>query len=199
MRANRHSGQWGVLVAVLLLSLMLLPATAGLDLIPLGKAKTGHEAEWQRLMEIVYQGGRHSDEEIKRLEEISIKPTSGDGAARHTHSGMYPGVPATSFRGSFLTYCEGLIGRDLLEKAWTHVMAPEAAVTYGKQLLAIADAAERGERSQAFPQTKNVWRGSGMPVEVVAITVEEQVEILRSGGRWYMYWGERGHPIHAWW
>jgi hypothetical protein len=24
---------------------------------------------------------------------------------------------------------------------------------------------------------------------------EEQIEILDIAGRWYVYWGERGHPI----
>ena len=28
--------------------------------------------------------------------------------------------------------------------------------------------------------------------------VEEMRNILRAAGRWYIFWGERGHPINAW-
>src|SRR5262245_1888341 len=111
----------------------------GLDLIVLGKAKPGCDAEWERLMEIAYEGGTHSDAEVARLEQISIEPAGdGDGLPKYTPSGMYDGVSSTSFRGSFLQFCEGPLGRDLLERAFTTMMRPRDAVAYGNQLLAIA-------------------------------------------------------------
>ena len=52
----------------------------GLDVYPLGKAKPGHEEEWARLMEPLYEERGQSDEEAKRLGEISIMPYEALGA-----------------------------------------------------------------------------------------------------------------------
>jgi hypothetical protein len=30
------------------------------------------------------------------------------------------------------------------------------------------------------------------------IPIAEQLDIVRAAGRWYIFWGERGHPIRAW-
>jgi hypothetical protein len=164
----------------------------------MGKAKPGHESEWDQLMEIVYAGGRHSDVQMARLKEISIEPRGGaDGLPRYSHGGLYGGVNATSFRGSFLRDCEPLLGRELLERAWTYMMRPADAVKYGNELLAIADRAASGQLRPAFEQKRNVWTEGGF--REATIPVDEQMDILRAAGRWYIYWGEHGHPIHGWW
>jgi hypothetical protein len=36
----------------------------------------------------------------------------------------------------------------------------------------------------------------GLAKEPMAIT--EQLDIVRTAGRWVIFWGERGHPIRAW-
>jgi hypothetical protein len=187
--------------AVLFLLCVLLPvqANAGLDLIPLGKAKPGHEAEWQQLMEVLYQGGRLGEEQINRLHSISIAPT-GDGAGLPNYSNSaITELDSTSFRGSFLRDCDALLGSELLDRAWTYVMRPADAVAYGKQLLAIADQAAEGKITPAFPQKKNEGVGSEKPIRKFTVAVEEQIDILRAAGAWYVYWGERGHPIYGWW
>jgi hypothetical protein len=28
--------------------------------------------------------------------------------------------------------------------------------------------------------------------------IGEQIDIVRAAGRWYVFWGELGHPIRAW-
>jgi hypothetical protein len=28
--------------------------------------------------------------------------------------------------------------------------------------------------------------------------IADQLEIVRAAGRWYVFWGERGHAIRAW-
>ena len=43
----------------------------GLDLIPMGRPKPGHEEEWQRLMETLYEDREVSDEDTSRRLEIS--------------------------------------------------------------------------------------------------------------------------------
>jgi hypothetical protein len=187
---------------VLLLALLLIagPAYGGLDLVPLGTAKPGHEAEWDRLMEVLYQGGKLSKDQVDRLHSISSTPAGGgEGLPKYSNGGMYGGLDGTSFRGSFLSQCEGLLGSNLLDRAWTLVMRPADAVSYGKQLLAIAGRAARGEIIPPFPQKKNVWVGGDKPIQESDVTVEEQIGILRAAGAWYVYWGERGHPIHGWW
>jgi hypothetical protein len=39
----------------------------GLDLIPMGRAKPGHEQEWQKHMEALYRGEQASEEEAQLL------------------------------------------------------------------------------------------------------------------------------------
>jgi hypothetical protein len=30
------------------------------------------------------------------------------------------------------------------------------------------------------------------------MALAEQLDIVRAAGRWFIFWGERGHPIRAW-
>ena len=231
----------------------------GLDLIPMGRAKPGHEEEWERLMrplyqiEFVFQDGDESEQNRKRRQEISDEPFEVIGAPRVGHDaeanawalerksddsnqsdeefiqeleGYYvvellldkcDGVPkysnggisdeldATSFRGSFLDFCEGLIDDDLKNQAWRAVTPPAEAVEYGKALLK----ASEGDWIEPPPppplQPGLLGRMFGKKPEpaphepATEEDIEEAREILSCLGRWYIFWGERGHPIWAWW
>jgi hypothetical protein len=222
----------------------------GLDLVPLGRPKPGHEVEWAKLMQTLYEGGREREKAAKRREEISIQPYEAigaprvgydaeadawaiarkdparrvtdaeliehmhgyyvvelmagkcDGVPRYTHGGLYDGVDETSFRGKFLEPCQDLLGEDLLSEAWTEVMRPEEAVAYGKRLLDVAEraAAANGigaSSAQPAPPPPRAEDGEDEPL-TYDFSLAEKVDILRSAGRWYIYWGERGHPISAW-
>ena len=108
---------------------------------------------------------------------------------------MYEGVDETSFRVAFLNDCRDVLNKNLLNEAWNHKF-PEAAVVYGKALLAAADAAEVGGQPPKL-------RGSllsrlGLTKEREPVTIAEQREIVRAAGRWFVFWGERGHAIRAW-
>jgi hypothetical protein len=35
-------------------------------------------------------------------------------------------------------------------------------------------------------------------MEHEAITIADQLDIVRAAGPWFVFWGERGHPIRAW-
>jgi hypothetical protein len=54
----------------------------GLDLEPMGRSVAGQEAEWERLMEILYKGGDAPPDHAKRLLAISIPPYADIGAPR---------------------------------------------------------------------------------------------------------------------
>ncbi len=237
----------------------------GLDVYPLGKAKPGHEEEWKRLMQTLYDDREESEEDEKRRDEISDRPyevpgaprvgedeeadawmleqknpesgmsdeeflrrTAGyyvlellrgkcDGVPRYSHGGIFDKIDETSFRGKFLESCVGLFEDDmLLYRAWTQCMPPEEAVEYGNALLASADnpwveppppppappappAPEPGFLGRLFgrkpPEPREPEPPEPPPTEE---EIEEMRNILRAAGRWYIFWGERGHPIWAW-
>jgi len=69
-------------------------------------------------------------------------------------------------------------------------MRPADTVNYGKQLLGIADEGASGRLVPAFPEKKREWVGGDKPVLESTITVDEQTDILRAAGWWYVYWSE---------
>ncbi len=81
-------------------------------------------------------------------------------------------------------------------------MPPEEAITYGMELLHAADRAERGAAAAARRATKakkpKAKSKSGDGDQAEDVSFGEKIEILRSAGRWYVFWGKRGHPIQAW-
>lgn len=216
----------------------------GLDLVPLGRAKPGHEAEWSRLMEAKYAGRKETDEQFERRVEISVAsyedvgaPLVGasveadrwmlkqkrsdsimtdreyldanagyyavgvltgkcDGTPIYTNGGMYDGVDETSFRGQFLIFCEDLLGKELLERAWTKLMRPQEAIEYGEALLQAAQRASSSFPPRTTPSVTVAARD--LAAETGDMSLEEQVHVLQTAGKWYQYWGRRGHPISAW-
>jgi hypothetical protein len=115
-----------------------------------------------------------------------------DGVPRFTHAGLYEGADETCFRGAFLNDCRELLGKGLLSDAWNHKF-PEQAVDYGKALLAAAEAA-----GGAPKRRRTLLSRLGLVKESEPLAWAEQLEILRAAGRWFIFWGERGHPIRAW-
>jgi len=120
-----------------------------------------------------------------------------DGVPKYSHGGLYDGIDETSFRGSFLQSCRDVLGKDLINGAWDHKL-PEQAVAYGKALLAAADAAEAGlaKTGPAPKQRRGLVSRLGLTKGPIAVA--EQLDIVRAAGRWFIFWGERGHPIRAW-
>lgn len=117
-----------------------------------------------------------------------------DGVPEYSHGGLYDGVDETSFHGSFLKDCEGILGKELLNDAWIHKF-PDEAVAYGKALLAAADAAEAGKG----PRRRRTFLSRlGLVKDREPVAIADQLDIVRSAGRWFIFWGERGHPIRAW-
>jgi len=122
-----------------------------------------------------------------------------DGVPEFSHGGLYEGVDETSFRGKFLTMCTEVLSKELIEKAWEHKF-PEGAIEYGAILLASADAAESAEARPEHSATEPGWLArlgfKKRPPD--SIPLEEQIEIVRAAGKWFVFWGKRGHAIRAW-
>ena len=136
------------------------------------------------------------DEIAAALEEwdgyYAVHLVKCDGVPKYSDGGSYEGVDATSFRGAFLETCPNVITDDLLHEAWENKF-PEQAVTYGKALLAAADAAESGAAPARKPASGRSKKRQAEPAPKA-----EPLDIVRAAGRWYIFWGERGHPIGAW-
>jgi hypothetical protein len=118
-----------------------------------------------------------------------------DGVPQYSHGGLYDGVDETSFRGAFLNDCDDVLSEALLKEAWSHKF-PEHAVAYGKTLLAAADAAEANGRVPARRRT--LLSRLGLAKEREPAAIADQLAIVRSAGRWFVFWGERGHAVRAW-
>jgi len=82
-----------------------------------------------------------------------------------------------------------------LNDAWNH-KSPEQAVAYGKSLLAAADVAEAAD--VAPKQQRTLLSRLGLAKETEPVAIAEQLDIVRAAGRWFIFWGERGHAIRAW-
>jgi hypothetical protein len=133
---------------------------------------------------------------LKKFNGYYVVQLAGcDGVPKFTDAGLYEGADETSFRGAFLNHCRDLLGKDLLSDAWNHKL-PEQAVEYGQALLVAADAAEAAGGAPRRRHTL-LFR-LGLVKEPEPIAVAEQLEIVRAAGRWFIFWGERGHPIRAW-
>src|SRR6267142_1845904 len=114
-----------------------------------------------------------------------------DGVAKYSHGGLYEGADQTSFRGAFLNDCQDVLSKDLLNEAWNHKF-PEQAVAYGKALLEAAAAGRAPMRRRTLLSRLRLAK------ESEAVAIADQLDIVRAAGRWFIFWGERGHPIRAW-
>jgi hypothetical protein len=118
-----------------------------------------------------------------------------DGVPKYSHGGLYEGADNTSFRGAFLSSCQDVLSKELLNEAWNHKF-PEEAVAYGKALVAAAEAAEASGRPPMRRRT--LLSRLGLAKESEPVAIADQLDIVRAAGRWFIFWGERGHPIRAW-
>ena len=91
--------------------------------------------------------------------------------------------------------CRDVLSRELLYDAWNHKL-PDDAVVYGRSLLTAADMAERERRSEK--RQGGIFSFLGLSKRREPMPIAEQIDIVRAAGRWFIFWGERGHPIRAW-
>lgn len=163
----------------------------------IGAPRVGHDAnanEW-----IVESRKAKTPEDVAAaLKEFEgfyvVRLVDCDGVPKYSHGGLYDGSDETSFRGQFLNDCQDVLSKDLLDDAWNHKF-PEAAVAYGKALLAAAQTAESAGRPG---KRRSFLSRLGLCKEPEPVPIAEQLDIVRAAGRWFIFWGERGHAIRAW-
>lgn len=120
-----------------------------------------------------------------------------DGVPKYSHGGLYDGVDETSFRGSALKLCGDVLSDELIENAWEHKL-PEQAIAYGEALLSAARAAAAAGAPTASPKRQGLFAKLLARVPAPNEPFGEQLKIVEAAGRWFVFWGERGHPIRAW-
>jgi hypothetical protein len=137
-----------------------------------------------------------SEEVAATLKEFSgyyvLRLVKCDGVPTYSNGGLYAGVDETSFRGEFLKSCTNVIDKRLLDAAWEHKF-PEAAIAYGRELLGAAEAADKSPRDAH----RDLLSRRGLVKSAAPVPLPEQLDIARAAGRWFVFWGERGHPIRA--
>lgn len=116
-----------------------------------------------------------------------------DGVPKYSNGRLSQGVDETSFRGQFLEFCGNVIDKQLLNAAWEHKF-PDAAIAYGQALLAAADIAEKKPRDTL---RSTFLSRLGLMKSPEPTPLSEQRDIVRAAGRWFVFWGERGHAIRA--
>ena len=117
-----------------------------------------------------------------------------DGVPKYSNGGLCEGVDETSFRGAFLNDCLDVLSKDLLNDARDHKF-PEEAVAYGRVLLAAANAADVA--GGQLKRRRSLLSRLGLRKEPELVAIAEQLDIVRAAGCWFIFWGERGHAIRA--
>lgn len=216
----------------------------GLDLIPVPKARPGHETEWFGLAEPLLRGKALSDEEMERFRTVSILPEetlgapvvgrdrqadawlhafrgatapeeqrrlveefSGrpvyelvdcDGVPPYSNGDVSDRVDRASFRGDLLDLCVDVIDMKTAERAWKSKL-PEHVLDYGRVLAEAAEtAAERGPLYRPPEKPRGFLAALFARPAPPPMPFDEQLRIVRAASRWFLYWGERGHPVQAW-
>jgi hypothetical protein len=119
----------------------------------------------------------------------------GVPAFSNGHAASY--VDATSFRGQWLELCRDVLDEDTITAAWQQVFRPEEAIAYGEKLLAMlktgrppappAPPKKKGFLDKLFPE-----RPAPEP-----LPIEQQREVVEAAGKWFIFWGRKGHPVWA--
>ncbi len=164
----------------------------------IGAPRVGHDSAANRWI-LEARKAKTPEDEAAVLKEFDgyyvVRLVECDGVPKYSHAGLYEGADETSFRGAFLNDCKDVLSKDLLNEAWNHKF-PDEAITYGKTLLAAADAAQAA--GKAPKRRRTLLTRLRLAKEREPIAIEEQLDIVRAAGRWFIFWGERGHPVRAW-
>ncbi len=126
-------------------------------------------------------------EKVRGLRLVHLVPACS-GVPRYSNGSPAGYVEPFSFRAQFLTLCEDIIGPEVLEKCYES-KSPGELVDFGKCLKSAGEeyAAAQGvsipPESEEFDENAPEWRA----------------DILVAAGEWCIFWGERGHPLDAYW
>lgn len=93
------------------------------------------------------------------------------------------------FRAKFLNDCEEIIGKKMLEEAYTSQLA-EGAVNFGNRLMETAT-------NFADQLNLNYLRDQRLPPDSDEHAPDSKAHILFSAAKWLLWWGQRGHGYEA--
>jgi len=126
-------------------------------------------------------------EKVRGLRIVHLVPPC-PGVPRYSNGSPGGYVEPFSFRAKFLHLSEGIISEEVLESCYEN-REPAELIEFGKYLKNIAEE-YAAENQIAMPPTSEEFDENSL---------EWQVDIVLAAGEWCIYWGERGHPLHAYW
>jgi len=145
------------------------------------------------------RGAKTPEEATAILKEYdgyyAVRLVKCDGVPEYSHGDLYQGADGTSLRGQILKECSEVLSAPVIADAWNHKM-PDEAVAYGKSLLAAADDATKAGALRS--RIKSLLAIIRIVKERESMPLPEQIDTVRGAGLWFIFWGERGHPIRAW-
>jgi hypothetical protein len=137
-------------------------------------------------------------EELKGHHAVSLMTGRCDGVAEFSAGHTMNHVDGTSFRGQLLENCGDLLDEETITQAWQQVFRPEEAVSYGEKLLAQLKADKPVAPPAPPPKKKGLMDKLFAPrPPAPRARIEDQRAIVEAAGKWFIYWGRKGHPIWA--
>lgn len=163
----------------------------------LGAPRVGFDPAADAWM-IEARGAEGPEEIAKVLAEFHgyhvVDLVESDGVPLWSHGHLYGDLDVTSLRGKALESATAILPKPLIHQAYEHRL-PEAAIAYGAALLAAAERARL--EGPLEPRKRGLFAFLSLP-RGEALSFEEQLELVEDSGRWFIFWGERGHAIRAW-
>lgn len=123
--------------------------------------------------------------EIHGVYVVGLAPPC-DGIPRYSNGSTGGYVEPFSFRAQVLESCQEIIGEELLNRAWNH-MRPLELRDYG---LALQESARR------FALEKDI-NLDAIDCPEDDESLEFQLDVVASAGRWCLFWAGHGHPLEA--
>jgi hypothetical protein len=119
---------------------------------------------------------------------LDLLPES-DGFPVYSNYPMYEGIDRYSFRAKFLDDVADLLGDELMERAYTRMLAHELRA-YGDALFDKAAAYARAHGVEHVERERDIEDELGTPAR--------RAHILYSAAKWCRYWAERNHGLDPW-
>ncbi len=111
-----------------------------------------------------------------------------DGLPLYSNEGQYERVDRASFRGAFLQDCGEVLGPEIIEQAWTTMLADELANWSKAVAASCRDYAESDDLRRVIGE-RDIEDEFGTPAR--------NLHIADSAARWAAFWSSRGHGSEA--
>ncbi len=126
-------------------------------------------------------------EKVRGLRVVHLVPPCA-GVPKYSNGSVGGYVEPFSFRAQFLHLCEEIIGEETLEACYEN-REPAELIEFGLLLKKTGEEYSIRNNVAVPPSSEEFDENSP----------EWQVDIVLAAGEWCIYWGERGHPLEAYW